>query len=457
MQARCDVFFRLIDDPNSRELLGLEDRPVVSCDITRNRPSECDTASVTLAASALPFDLRVIADKSMFVSLWLFEHQEPNKCKDGDPGQFFGVVDDVSRPDAFGQVTLSCRDMTAIPLQAMLTETGVKAFDLGSGASIGTVVENLLRQIPGTYRWTVESYNTLDTATKGVASLLIKPKKRTKGSKSSAPAESVLAAVIGTEKVSIWSAIGSVCARVGIVPEVRFHRDGHPFVILVDASDLHNSDVLRPFDRGGRTWRVFVDGDGVTMSEKIDLADTSDRPDFLEVGSALATGGLISARWPETSAADDKKDTGQFQFVEGVTSEKELQKLARAGYESLAHNQYRASLETSESWSAGGGPHDPDVLDMGYGAIVEVMRQGWTHQAIMDATTPQFAARIIAAQQRLGALQLLFQCAEVKHSFSQSGYRCEIGIRQFLGRESLPILEGITPERRARRGDGLVQ
>lgn len=437
MQARCDVFFRLIDDPDG-QLLGLQDRPVVSADITRNRPSECDTASVTLASGALPFDLRVIADKSMFVSLWLFEHQEPANCKDGDAGQFFGVVDDVSRPDSLGQVTLSCRDMTAVPLQAMMTEAGVKAFEVQPGASVEMVVADLLRQIPGTYRWTVESYSS--ASVEAAAPLLVKPAKRSKAPPRAATATS-LSAIVGTERLSVWTAISNVCARAGIVPEVRFGRAGHPVVVLVDSSDLQSSDVLRPFDRGGRTWRVFVDGDGATMSEKLDLADTSDRPDFLEVGSVTAQGRRISARWPSAEVAGDKKDTGQFQFVEGVSSEAALQDLARGGYESLAHNQYRASLQLTESWSAGGGPHDPDVLDMGYGAAVEVMRPGFARELI-EAVTPEFAARIASAQERLGALNLLFQAAEVKHSFDQSGYRCEVGIRQFIGRASLPLLRG---------------
>lgn len=456
LQARVDVFFRLIDDSNG-QLLGLQDVPCTQVDIVRNRPSECDTASITLAGDALPFDLRVIADKSMFASVWLYEGMEPGQCRDGAPGQFFGVVDDVARVRGELAVSLSCRDMTAIPLQAMMPEGMVKAFQIAVSASVETVVEALLAQIPGTYRWTVESYTTAAYASPSLTPLTIKPVKSRRGS-SAKPAPGLhLSDIVSAERLSVWSAITNVCARAGVVPEVRFGANGHPVVILVDSSALNTSDVLRPFDRGGRNWRVFVEGEVLQISEKLDLADTEGRPDFVEVGSVLPGGRRLAARWPQAASvpgAKPEKEHGLFQFVAGVSSEATLRDLAKAGYESLAHNQYKIELTLSEPWSAGGGPTDPDLLDLGYGAAAELVSGSFGRLAAVH--DPHIAARIQAAQDRLGSLALLFQCAEVKHSWSNApGYRCTIGIRQFLGRESLPVVRRGAPESRG-SGDGLA-
>lgn len=64
---------------------------------------------------------------------------------------------------------------------------------------------------------------------------------------------------------------------------------------------------------------------------------------------------------------------------------------------------------------------------------------------VEQGVDPELAARIARAQERIGALSLLFQCAEVRHSWGGGRYSCEIGLRQFLGRASLPVLQSGAP------------
>lgn len=436
VRARVDVAFRLITDPDG-ELIELEDRACTSFDWLRNAPSVADEATFTLAADALPFNPEIIATKSLFVSAWLYEEGHARRI--GGPGHFFGVVDDLKIDEHTREVTLSCRDMTAVPLQAFMPGDLVKTFEIGG--SIEDVVEDLLRQIPGTQRWTVESYSTASDAPVSYEPLAIKPEKRKKGGRSAPKHDTkpVLADVLTAEKVSVWTAICGVCARAGIVPEVVM-REAGPAVVLVDAHDLHTSDVLRPFSRGNRKWRVFVDHDGLLEHKKhLDLAGGGSRPDYLEVGTIDAQGVRIAARWPPVGASDEKRERGEFQFVAGA-SEAEILSLARAGWEALSHNQVRAELVVSESWSAGGGPEDPDLLEFGYGAAVEVHQPTRT----IDRTKykAEFITRVAKAQERLGALGLLWQATEVKLSWgSKSPFRCAFGLRRFLGTETAPLIK----------------
>lgn len=446
LRARVDVAFRLITAPDG-ELVEIPNVPCSAVDWTRNAPGMADTCTVTLPGDALPFDLRIIADKSMFASVWLYEQDAPDFTL-GGPGHFFGVVDDAKR-DRYGlqRVTLSCRDLTAVPLGAKMREEAVKAFEVIPGAALEDVVGQLLYQIPGTFRWLVESRTVA-----GVQPLvpLVQPKRAKKGSTTKV-AKTSLGDIVGAEGMTVWTAIGNLCARAGAVPEVMMGADGNPVVVLVGASDLQTSDVLRPFQRSGRTWRVFVDGDGIsTLRESLDLAQGEQRPDFVQVASrAPGAARSISARWPEASGSkDDKSDSGLFQWVDDIESVDVLKRMARAGYESLAHNQYTIELAVKEPWSAGGGPRAADLLDLGFGAAIEIQQPafdaataGLTAQAVLErrGVSADLAAKVAAAQQRIGALSLLFQCAEVQHSWSAADYTCTIRLRQFLGRESAPI------------------
>lgn len=438
LNGRVDLLFRLISDPDG-QLVKLERVPFSSIEVVRNRPAECDTADVTLVSSALPFDLRVFAPQSVFVSIWLFEGDEPSVCVEGAPGHFFGVVDNLSRDRYEGSVKLAARDMTASPLQANLPEGFIKAFE--ARGLVSDVVLTLIREIPGTQKWSV-----VDLA--GARPVPTEPltkrpgAKGTKG-KPSTPAtrrRTRLSDFVGETQVSVWSAVTSVCARAGVVPEVRMGAGGSPEVVLVDAMELQRGDVLRPFERGGRRWRVFVDGEGIArLSERLEVSASSDRPDFVEV-STLSTGGKrLAARWPETPSAKDKRDErGLFQYVPSVESVEALRDMARSAFDSLRANQFFLTLEATEPWSAGGGPDDPDLLSLGFGALVEVSMRNLeavgedrTVEEVLEArgVAPGFARLLAAAHQRIGVLSLLFQVVEVRHQLSK-GYRCVIELRQ---------------------------
>lgn len=446
LRAKVDVYFRTIDNPEGDQIL-LEDLPVSSVEIVRNGPGVADTASVDYLGDAFPFDLRIVADKSMFVSVWLYEQDHPAFVW-GAGNHFFGVVDDFKRDRYTLAGSLECRDMTAVPLQATMPEGMIRKFAVEPGATVEAVVSALLREIPGAAKWAVIS---LAPAAKGaVVPLVPRPPK-----KGAAEKPTTLAALVPPEEVTVWGAITNVCARAGIVPEVRMDKDGEPAVLLVDGADLQTSSVLRPFSRDGRNWRLFLDGDGIAeLSETLALSDSDDRPGAVECTSSDG----ISARWPETTTKGARDEKVLLQHIPGVATVADLQALARAGFEALCRNQYRVSLGVVEPWSEGGGPHHADLLDLAYGAAVEIQSRGFdaiaagrsAEEILTDrGLTPAAATLITRAQERIGALSLLFQCAEVRHSWRAGGYRCEMNLRQFLGTADAPVISADAGSRAA--------
>jgi hypothetical protein len=447
LTARVDVFFRLISDPDG-ELWGLENIPWGSVRVTRNRPSECDTASVTLLGDALPFDLRVIAPKSMTVSIWLYEADDPGVCLDGAPGQFFGVVDSVERDRYSWQVQLTARDLTAVPIQAKVGDGFAAQFEIKG--PLDMLVEDLLRQIPGAQDWRVADYlperKILSADSLALNPALLPAAK--KGKRGAAPGVAkgrnkvYLSNLIGSEQVTVWGAITAICARVGVVAETRMGGDKNPYIVLVNGHELQSSDVLRRFERGNRRWRVFMDGDGIAaLKERLEISDSSDRPDYVEVSSERA-GRAIFGRWPAVDRDKRSKAVDQnvlFQYAPGVESVETLQEMARTAYESLVANQFSVALTAPEPWSAGGGPSDPDLLTLGYGALVEIAMPGFEAFAHGKSTEDvllargvdaELARRLAEAHARIGALSLLFQVVQVDHSLSNGRYQCEVGLRQ---------------------------
>jgi len=126
---------------------------------TRNPPAVADTFEIVLRGDAVPVDLRVFESIQIFG--WLFVHEDHGQTlqsrmeqlKLGDPGNFGGIVDKVSRDDADGTFTLSCRDFTALPLAREATPSAIDGMDLDT--PIDEIVGVLIENMPGGDQWIV--------------------------------------------------------------------------------------------------------------------------------------------------------------------------------------------------------------------------------------------------------------------------------------------------------------
>ena len=487
LSSRVDVYFRLIDDPDG-DLLGISMLVPNKVSWERNRPGEADTMGLGLPGMVFPFDLGIIAPKSGFVSVWLFEHGTPEACLAGDRGHYFGVIDDIKRRRG-RTVSISSRDMTAIPLDAKMTEDGIKRFAIEAMSTLEDIVRALIHQVPGTFNWRVRSLCAEATKPGLVVPPIIVPGKQRKGSKAPAP-PTVLSPgtvhlsdiVSTTQELSVWTAIANVCARHGVVPEVIVDQEG-PLIVLIDASDLQTTDVFRPFKgRGGKTTRVFVDGDGISeISETLTLTNGPKRPEFVQVDSYDPIRGVgVSARWPprtlttkkeRKAAGEDSTEEGLQQFVRGLTSQVALTRMARAGWEALSHNGFEVDIDISEPWSAGGDPSDPDVLDMAYGCAIECAMPSFDQLAKQPGLdTPAkilraqrvsevLISRIIKASEKLGAMSLVFQTVRVRHEWAggtSPTYKASINARRFMGTTEMPLLSDAPDIRQIRAKSGIV-
>jgi hypothetical protein len=94
---------------------------------------------------------------------WLFVHsnnaqtldQAMENLKPGDPGSFAGVVDAVERDDASGDITLSCRDFTALLLAREATPEVFEGIDIDQ--SLEGIVLTLINEVPGGDKWIVQA------------------------------------------------------------------------------------------------------------------------------------------------------------------------------------------------------------------------------------------------------------------------------------------------------------
>jgi hypothetical protein len=128
---------------------------------TRNPPSIADEFEITLRGDSLPVDLRLF--ESIQVFGWLFVHsnnaqtldQAMENLKPGDPGSFAGVVDSVERDDASGDITLSCRDFTALLLAREATPAVFEGIDIDQ--SLEGIVLTLINEVPGGDKWIVQA------------------------------------------------------------------------------------------------------------------------------------------------------------------------------------------------------------------------------------------------------------------------------------------------------------
>ena len=135
-------------------LAGPDDAGLVpmSYNWTRNPLTVADTLSVTLHADDLAPDLRLL--RGAQVRGWLYCHEEPRRCRPGDPGYFAGVVDVVERDRNAGTVTFECRDFTIFPLNHKIKPQTLAEVDLG--LTLPEITKFLIRKMPGGEKWRVE-------------------------------------------------------------------------------------------------------------------------------------------------------------------------------------------------------------------------------------------------------------------------------------------------------------
>lgn len=177
---------------------------------TRNPPAVADEFEIVLRGDAVPVDLRVF--ESIQVFGWLFVHEDHGQdllsrmeqLKPGDPGSFGGIVDKVSRDDANGTFTLSCRDFTALPLSRDATPTVLDGLDLDQ--LVEDIVEDLIRSMPGGDQWEVTTRGEIgndDTVSKVFSEEVkfkVKQRKRRKKRKEEKKANTPTNADLASDK-----------------------------------------------------------------------------------------------------------------------------------------------------------------------------------------------------------------------------------------------------------------
>lgn len=460
LRARVDLVVLLYGSDELVSLRGLSPRRVTW---TRNRPAVADELSVTLDSDTMPFDLRLIA--SAVVTCWLYEHRDPERCRLGDRGVFTGRLDRIRR-DRKGDVDIEARDYTGSLLDAKLEGPQLAKVDLTTAPSLTEVCRSILRLVPHTETWRVETvgaagnFSTLSTYSKRE-----KVKPQAEGAPAEAPKRalgrrrSTIATLLKGEKLSAWEAICKICALLNAVPEVDVEPvSGFPRLRIIDALAAQASDLLRPFARGDQRERYMVVGHNVAvLEETLELGSGENMPDYVRVTTLDPDSGrAVSAVFPDEEASSGKtaaqyrkwlEDSNGMQLAgDGVTNWDQLRRLAITAFEDSRKNELSLTLETWQTWSTGGGPDDPDLLDLGAGAAMNVRFVGFDR---LDTTPvdllrrrglpPDVAAAIARAQERVfagDAAVLRFRVESVVHTLQLEGeptYGCEMKLRTFLG------------------------
>jgi len=476
LQARLDLYLRLrtpraARDPQSALVkLSWPILQPVAATWKRNAPGVADELEVTLRHEQVPFDLSIIEGAA--VDFWLFEHRDPSRCAKGDPGHVGGTVDAVRRSViGDGTVTLTCRDWTGHALGTKISEQVLTELEFNpeKPPALVDVVRTLVSLLPGGETWRVTAIGQAGVTLVGAEPPAIRPGKPAKASKARRGRRNKLAPNIGQwvrpGQVSVWDAVSDVCVQHGVVPEVREVREGaegRREVVLVSAQELQTSTILRPFTRGRSAGaglpsrgavRLLREGVDVTaLEETLEVASSERRPDFVEVATVDAvTGVRRSIRWPPPQLdpkgrpVDTGRSNGVFQTIDAVSSDAELGQLAKDAWQGLAHNQERLSVSVPHPWSAGGGPQDPDLLDLAYGAGMVVERRHVDVDAVLktrglDAPTRKLLAD---ADQRVREASLLWQVTEVTHQWGPAEYACGISLRRFLGWAGFDAIYGV--------------
>jgi len=452
LQARLDLQILL---GGSDELIKVSQVSPYEVTWTRNLPAVADELEVSFDSSLLPVDLRGV--RGVQVLFWLFEHQDPRRCAPGDPGFFSGYSDEIGRRRTERTVTLSCRDWTAAVLDAKVTPKELKSVDVQKLGSLEAVVKRLLSLGPASSDWEVRSLsaagarNVFTTLSKNTAIKRVAAKGKGKTPKQATQRRQfTLEALADGDETAVWDVVCQLCARMGVVPEVTA-GEKVPVVLLVDALDLQTSDVLRPFARNGSgAGRTLTLGRTVaTFDETLRLTRDADLPDQVVVGAwDHEKGTMVEVAFPyDAKAKKGDKLRRVYQVAEGTADQAVLTRVAAAAWAATRQHQLEVEVETWSPWSDGGGPHDPDLLDIGAGAALAIQVSGAYAHNLAREEREAFERLDDKVQEAFTSANasvprsLLFQVGEVTHTFSAGDspdYACRLKINAFLGEQPEP-------------------
>lgn len=270
--------------------------------------------------------------------------------------------------------------------------------------------------------------------------------------------------LFGVGKLKTWEAITRLSGYLGAVAEVGITQGGQVGIWVVDGVDYHQGQALRPFSRDGRDWRRLRLGiDAQLGQQKRDL-DGGTRYDAARVTSIDPdTGRVLVGLYGRPGRHGATRDRVLHLVAHGITQQRHLDHLARVAWLAKAQGEFTATATVNAPWSTGGGLRDPDLLDLGAGAVVELVpdqRRGQsTADVLRRAGLPDEAVATLASAAEKLAPSVLFSVGAVRHQVDFTGddhYQCAVSLRTFLDdgavpasgteTESAKALEGVDPE-----------
>lgn len=375
-------------------------------DHRRNGHRAADTLSATIAFQDFPVPARMIRALGLVwfagtVAPWDYQaglrrvttSQGGRNTAIIKPGRdtlrFVGFADDVSEDHSSGQVTINCRDYTAIFLDTKVPTDVLKTLDIN--APLDIVLRELIRTIPGGAAkglnmrvdfWVYEDFipGSLE-ATPNVADLFPRKARRRRGK---APR---LSASYGGQDVSYWDLITDICTRAGMVPMIQ-----EDTLVITPPRNLLGRKGPGSFSR------VTSQGEQLTIRRMVHGYNVESLRFARKFGKVSTPGVVVRswapglrapllAQWPPPKAGQPKRATHvlpsgrgaeeKFQtlLVRGITDQGQLYRIAQAAYEEMGRAEYGGTLGTRELASFGGDNQDPDLLDMRSGDPLEVVVQ----------------------------------------------------------------------------------
>lgn len=116
-------------------------------------PATADTFDVTLSADVLPIDFGIL--RGLQLEGWFFEQGSGLERRRGRPGYFAGLVDEPTRNRDSNEVTLRCRDFTALPLRHELDAATLRSIDVHASRQLWELVDVFISHMPGGEHWRV--------------------------------------------------------------------------------------------------------------------------------------------------------------------------------------------------------------------------------------------------------------------------------------------------------------